>query len=559
MDKLVNQNILSRTGKDSYSISKLKCNEKIVMKEEMGVQVNQVGEKVQRGNDEDYLYMKALYHVLPLAYVTISELQSKLEGEADQAIVRKLLFKMTCDGYVEAESNPRLGSRVIRSESTVKKLIETMEIFGSQNISTCACSGLCYVGSNLTRTREISVDTHLNGLSRIQDQLGNNIPIGRNETAASRESSMLWNDKRKGDETACSCPSQGKGSRKTSTVKSILHPCKDENNGMEDYENTSLSVDSIATTEIPCIRPNQEKGSRKTSMVEEPILQNVKFCKNWQGLMCNRIGHGSTGFAFINPERIMMVTDGRIRGNEYILHQVPRRFSHEERRYVGGNWQWGWVPYDRLNSDKIFVIGNAPHQVLVACAGSTYWFEKGQFLTPFVCALIAYEIMNPDPEYVDPDLRPDAPENIHEKKAELLFGGFIQDGPEKLQAGRRPSLYFCDEKEYIEIISTSRSTEFTAEELKVKGIDYAVIGSGGNSAETILESYLWNLGLPRRYYVVRTLEAMQKAMREDDGDTGGRVSVAEITEAGVHFEYYNIDGSDPYLEDAIQGMEDYRY
>ncbi|KAI3950577.1 hypothetical protein MKW92_035304 [Papaver armeniacum] len=81
MDELLNQNILSRTGRDSYSISKLKnCNEEIVMKDEMGVQVNQVGEKVQRGNDEDYLYMKALYHVLPLAYVTISELQTSREN-----------------------------------------------------------------------------------------------------------------------------------------------------------------------------------------------------------------------------------------------------------------------------------------------------------------------------------------------------------------------------------------------------------------------------------------------------------------------------------------------
>ncbi|KAI3936860.1 hypothetical protein MKX01_032176, partial [Papaver californicum] len=105
MDKLVNQNILSRTGKDSYSITKLKV---IVVKEEMDVPVNQIDEKVQQGNNEDYLYLKALYHVLPLDYVTMSKLQSKLEGEANQATVRKLLDKMACDGYVEAKSKPRL-------------------------------------------------------------------------------------------------------------------------------------------------------------------------------------------------------------------------------------------------------------------------------------------------------------------------------------------------------------------------------------------------------------------------------------------------------------------
>ncbi|KAI3944386.1 hypothetical protein MKW98_006547 [Papaver atlanticum] len=244
MDKLVNQNILSRTGKDSYSISKLKKpNQAIVVKEEMDVQVNQVDQKVQRGNDEDYLYLKALYHVLPLDYVTISKLQSKLEGEANQATVRKLLDRMACDGYVEAKSKPRLGKRVIRSELTDKKLLEVknvlqiklsaMEISEPQNISTCG--GLHSVGSDLTRTRERSVDTQQNGSSRIQEQLGNNTPIRRNERAASRESGIPGSDKRngvdgrgfsncrEGDDTFCSHPSQEKRSRKTSTVKEPIH------------------------------------------------------------------------------------------------------------------------------------------------------------------------------------------------------------------------------------------------------------------------------------------------------------------------------------------------
>ncbi|KAI3850053.1 hypothetical protein MKW92_032274 [Papaver armeniacum] len=207
MDKLVNQNILSRTGKDSYSISKLKKpNQAIVVKEEMDVQVNQVDEKLQQGNDEDYLYLKALYHVLPLDYVTISKLQSKLEGEANQATVRKLLDKMACDGYVEAKSKPRLGKRVIRSELTEKKLLEVknvleiklsaMEISEPQNISTCG---------------------------------------GLHSPAASRESGIPGSDKRngvegrgftncrEGDDTFRSRPSQEKRSRKTSTVKEPIH------------------------------------------------------------------------------------------------------------------------------------------------------------------------------------------------------------------------------------------------------------------------------------------------------------------------------------------------
>lgn len=42
-------------------------------------------------------------------YVTVSKLQSKLEGEVGQVTVRKLIDKMTQDGFVEAKSNRRLG------------------------------------------------------------------------------------------------------------------------------------------------------------------------------------------------------------------------------------------------------------------------------------------------------------------------------------------------------------------------------------------------------------------------------------------------------------------
>lgn len=42
-------------------------------------------------------------------YVTISKLQSKLDGDANQTTVRKLIDKMAQDGFVEATSNRRLG------------------------------------------------------------------------------------------------------------------------------------------------------------------------------------------------------------------------------------------------------------------------------------------------------------------------------------------------------------------------------------------------------------------------------------------------------------------
>lgn len=55
------------------------------------------------------LWVQALYHALPMDYVTVGKLQNKLDGEANQNTVRKLIDKMAQDGFVEATSNRRLG------------------------------------------------------------------------------------------------------------------------------------------------------------------------------------------------------------------------------------------------------------------------------------------------------------------------------------------------------------------------------------------------------------------------------------------------------------------
>lgn len=45
-----------------------------------------------------------------MKYISAAKLQHKLEGEASQSTVRKLLDKMAKDGYLEATtSNRRLG------------------------------------------------------------------------------------------------------------------------------------------------------------------------------------------------------------------------------------------------------------------------------------------------------------------------------------------------------------------------------------------------------------------------------------------------------------------
>lgn len=53
------------------------------MKEETEGQQKQNGNQSQHGKGEDYVYMKALFQALPMNYVTVAKLQSKLEGEAN--------------------------------------------------------------------------------------------------------------------------------------------------------------------------------------------------------------------------------------------------------------------------------------------------------------------------------------------------------------------------------------------------------------------------------------------------------------------------------------------
>lgn len=57
-----------------------------------------------------FFLLQALYHALPMNYITVTKLQNKLEGEANLTTVRKLIDKMTQDGFVEAKSNRRLGT-----------------------------------------------------------------------------------------------------------------------------------------------------------------------------------------------------------------------------------------------------------------------------------------------------------------------------------------------------------------------------------------------------------------------------------------------------------------
>ncbi|KAF9601176.1 hypothetical protein IFM89_017124 [Coptis chinensis] len=258
MGKLVDEGVLSRAGRDTYTISNRKGFESHLsdVKKEMDAEET-LDDTTPNRTDEDYMYMKALYHALPMDYVTVTKLQTKLDGEANQTTVRKLIDKMAQDGYLEGVSNRRLGKRVVHSESTNKKLLEVkkalgdnpsaMEICEPENRSntigfvktganhrdTSTCGGLHSIGSDLTRTKGRS-DINQNGSMRSEQTVGRmreqgNTPVSRLEPVASRESIAQGNehdrangrntDYNDGDTTICSHRSQDKRFRKASTVK----------------------------------------------------------------------------------------------------------------------------------------------------------------------------------------------------------------------------------------------------------------------------------------------------------------------------------------------------
>ncbi|KAK4357625.1 hypothetical protein RND71_023235 [Anisodus tanguticus] len=258
LEKLVKEGVLSTTGTDTYIIKKQKKfdYEFDVVKEETDGQQNQNGSQSQHGKGEDYMYMKALFHALPMNYVTVSKLQSKLEGEANQTAVKKLIDKMTQDGFVEAKSYRRLGKRVIHSDLTEEKLAEVKKVLTKASMDVdmhesdnnfrdlSTCGALHSIGSDLTRTRGKS-DAYRNG-SALSDQTvskrkeNENTPSSKAEPVASRESFVPGKE-------------NGRGNGKP--------------NQPDEYE-------------IVCSRSSQDKRNRKASTVKEPILQYVKRQKS---------------------------------------------------------------------------------------------------------------------------------------------------------------------------------------------------------------------------------------------------------------------------------------
>ncbi|KAI3817457.1 hypothetical protein L1987_11248 [Smallanthus sonchifolius] len=270
-DKLVTEGVLVKTGNESFAIRRLRNLEYEfdAVKEETDARLAP-GKKSLPTTGEDHMYMKALYHALPMSYITVSKLQSKLGGEANQVTVRKLMDKMTKEGYIESTNNRRLGKRVIHSDITKKKLAEvqkaldmdamgedTNEIHNKSNLSvnqagtncwdTSTLGGLHSIGSDLTRTKGRS-DLHQNGstfsdatVSRLREN-GKNTPTSNSQPIASIES----------------------------------HAVAGADKGRIGNVNQDDKMDTVVCSG----RSTLDKHSRKASTVKEPILQNSKRQKS---------------------------------------------------------------------------------------------------------------------------------------------------------------------------------------------------------------------------------------------------------------------------------------
>uniref|UniRef100_A0A0D9XFF4 HORMA domain-containing protein n=1 Tax=Leersia perrieri TaxID=77586 RepID=A0A0D9XFF4_9ORYZ len=251
--RLLKDGLLSRASKDSYSVNKIADPRTPHIKKEFIMQNVSPTEGTKNSNG-DLMYMKALYHALPMDYVSVSKLHGKLDGEASQNMVRKLIDKMVQDGYIKNSANRRLGKAVIHSEATNRKLLEIKKILevdiGEQMAidtkaehveperkdllrghemrdgSTMGC--LHSIGSDLTRTRELpeqqqNVSMQSGQGASTTDKDPTRTPTSMREQASvcSLESGVLGQKVRKslagaGETTQCT---QDKRFRKASTVK----------------------------------------------------------------------------------------------------------------------------------------------------------------------------------------------------------------------------------------------------------------------------------------------------------------------------------------------------
>ncbi|XP_020213041.1 meiosis-specific protein ASY1 [Cajanus cajan] len=262
MDKLVEEGVLSKIGKETYGINKDKKLEYefAVVKEENDGQIPQVFDKALLV--EDRIYMKALYHALPMTHVSVTKLQCLLDGEVNQSATRKIIDKMVRDGFVEPKGSKRLGKRVIHSELTEKKFIEVqkalcateaMDVDHSEPNSNSKKTGFCLNGNN----NDVSTCGILHS-------------IGSDLTRMKVTSETNYTDSGSGQKmTKAKEPGSTPISRPVISRESFAL-------GKENGRTNGIANQGDEADTIICSRSSQDKRPRKTSAVKEPIHQNMK-------------------------------------------------------------------------------------------------------------------------------------------------------------------------------------------------------------------------------------------------------------------------------------------
>ncbi|CAM0880015.1 unnamed protein product [Alopecurus aequalis] len=250
LEKLLKDGLLSRASKDSYAVNKITDPRTPHIKKEVIVQ-NVSPTEETKTNNVDVMYMKALYHALPMDYVTIAKLQGKLDGEANQSTVRKLMDKMVQDGYIKNSGNRRLGKAVIHSEASNRKLLEIKKIL---EMDMCE--------------EEMGMDTNL-------------VPAEFER----RERPMTDQEMKDGSTNGCF---HSVGSDATTRTREELRETEQAVSMQKDPKRTPTSMREAATSlesgvlgqrsrkSLASTDTQQGKRTRKASLVKEPILQYVK-------------------------------------------------------------------------------------------------------------------------------------------------------------------------------------------------------------------------------------------------------------------------------------------
>lgn len=264
MDNLVKEGVLSKIGNDTYSIKKDKKSEYefTIVKEEFDGQNPPVLDRALQG--EDLIYMKALYHTLPMAYVSVTKLQSSFQGEISQTAARKIIEKMTKDGFIEPKGSKRLGKRVIHSELTERKYVEVQQALGAaeaMDVDHCE-----------PNSKSKKAGYRMSGSNRDISTCGVLHSIGSDLTRMKVTSELNDTDSMSGPKMPkAKEPGATPTSRPVASRESFAHGKENSTaNG------NGIANDGDAADTIICSRSSQDKRPRKTSAVKDPIHQSVK-------------------------------------------------------------------------------------------------------------------------------------------------------------------------------------------------------------------------------------------------------------------------------------------